>query len=398
MSLSLLSIVLPTVCIFLPAYIRAEQTLQCEPCEKAAGGCWDEHKGDDDTTQCRGMQENLILTSGWDCGRLLLPASCECKVEQKTNAVYPSTTTISSGVSSISPFDSKFFKLSLTWSASNANGSRDSYVVTLTTQSGNNYICCSSVAHTSLEMLLPYQLFDRADVTVAANPPCQKGGSAATLFHFPTIPLPSSCYNIPGSNPSVCPSLRYGPPQEVTVLTYPASKQNGKVSKMDALISWLPPSLPSPQYPLPALYYVDINFQTFFKTNATSVLITGLDASMRYQVSVETYAPCAASVCSVATLYKSFSCCTPFHAIRRHYHSDTPIEVELAKSPRPTSKAWHVGLVITLPLVAVLFLTVPVVLIRTNRGSSKRIVMKQTAHVENAPGHLNSSTDTSTTI
>ena len=84
-----------------------------------------------------------------------------------------------------------------------------------------------------------------------------------------SVQIPSSCHDIPGSDLSVCPLPQYGPPLGVTVMTYLTPNETEGTLEMDANISWLSPLLPGPQYLLPALYYIDINGETYFKTNAT---------------------------------------------------------------------------------------------------------------------------------
>ena len=81
-----------------------------------------------------------------------------------------------------------------------------------------------------------------------------------------STPIPRVCYDIPGTDPAICPATQYGLPRNVNILTYPVLNTTWD---MDANIAWFPPPLPGPQYPLPVLYYVDISNQIFFKTNAT---------------------------------------------------------------------------------------------------------------------------------
>lgn len=121
-----------------------------------------------------------------------------------------------------------------------------------------------------------------------------------------STPIPRVCYDIPGTDPAICPATQYGLPRNVNILTYPVFNTTWD---MDANIAWFPPPLPGPQYPLPVLYYVDISNQIFFKTNATvkrdkcsrakiilsllpffqSIVITGLNTSLTYQVSVSIF-------------------------------------------------------------------------------------------------------------
>eukprot|EP00731_Ephydatia_muelleri_P030454 Em0021g977a len=390
MSPYLLILVLHTALVFISVWSCAELTaIRCEQCEKALGGCWDEHKSDGNECHGAAIQENLILANGGNCARSAVPASCECNtIEQKLNSALHATS-ITSGVFSVSPVDSTFFKLTVGWSTSNASETGGRSIVTLTTRPGDAYICCATNPSTSLEMLLPYQQFDQVDVDV--SPPfCQKTGNVANSFHFPTISLPSSCRHIiAGSDPSVCTPPRYGSPQDITISTYPVLKDAaGKILIMDAHISWIP-SHSGPQYPLPALYYVDINFQMFFKTNATSIVITGMDATMQYQVSLEAYVPCAG--CSVATFYKSFSCCTPFDGLHHHRRSDA-METMFADTSA-ISQIGHMGVVTALFLLIVVLVTIPIVfvgLVRNNRTGSVRSGLDK--HAENTSPHLSSPT------
>lgn len=102
--------------------------------------------------------------------------------------------------------------------------------------------------------------------------------------------------------------------------------------------------------------------------------------------------PCAAGVCSVATFYKSFSCCTPFDDVRHNRQSDT-IETMFADTPG-ISKAGPMGMITAFFLLIVALLTIPIVVMRLvgKRAWSVTSGLNKPTYSENTDPHLKSLT------
>ena len=115
---------------------------------------------------------------------------------------------------------------------------------------------------------------------------------------------PQSCLDfMPSYSPATCAPPHYGPPTNVTAMTYRHySSDNDSTSSsasMNMAISWTPPDMNYDLFPIPNVYYIKlINYgnrlkHAFKAINTTNITIFNLHLNTTYSVSINAYVPCS---------------------------------------------------------------------------------------------------------